>query len=201
MGDRPKKENFSKLSIRELKELLEKHQATRPVDIYSAEMATWMARKDSLVFHIDMKEGEARSAWKPSSGPVRAAKAPKAAEVAPPEPEHVVGVAPKDDVVALLPRTPAAEPVVDPAAEGQLVRLLDKMKTYGRTCEAAKDQAAFLVARQGMYQARFDLLRLVRRKKLAMPSIPAIPANPWTKPRGKGAAGHLEERRVQGQVA
>lgn len=201
MGDRPKKENFSKLSIRDLKDLLEKHQATRPVDIYSAEMATWITRKDSLVFHIDMKEGEARSAWKPSSGPARVAKAPKVVEVALPGPEPVVGVDPKDDVVALLTRTPAAESVVDQAAEGQLVRLLDKMKTYGRTCETATDQAAFLVARQGMYQARFDLLRLVRRKKLSMPSIPAIPANPWAKPRGKGAARQSEELRVQGQVA
>jgi hypothetical protein len=197
MADRPKKENFSKLSIRELRDLLEKHQATRPVDIYSPEMATWMARKDGLVYNIEVKEGEARSAWKPSSGPVRAAKAPRAADVARPEPGPV-DVLPGGDVVDT--RTPVVEPA-DKAAEVQLARLLDKMKTYGRTCESAADQAAFLVARQGMYQARFDLLRLVRRKKLSMPIIPAIPANPWTKPRAKSAERQNEETRVQSQVA
>lgn len=198
MGDRSKKENFAKLPIRELKELLEKHQASRPVDLYSAEMATWMARKDSLVFNIDLKEGEARSAWKPSRGPARAAKGPKVAKVVSPGPELVVGEVPKEDVVALLtrPAVPEAQPV-DQAAEEQLARLLDKMRTYGRTCEAAGDQAAFLVARQGMYQARFDLLRLVRRKKLSMPTIPPIPANPWTKPRRKAGPDDAAQPQVQ----
>lgn len=195
MGDRTaKKENFSKLSIGELQKLLERHQATRPNDLYSPEMSKWIERKDNLRYHLDVKIGEERMAWTNVSTSPQAAPTPRAsARRAPaavrakatPQAASAPVVELPDDPEPVVAVKPVVTPTEDKVLADRMQALVGKMQTYAHTCSVAQDPAAFRIARQGMYQAKHDIIHLVCRRKLTMPVLPEIPDNPWTTPRSR----------------
>jgi hypothetical protein len=101
------------LDLDQLRHLLVEHQAHRPIDVFVPEMKPWMARKDQLRFHIDLKEGIEARAWKDAPGPAHGwteAAAQEVGKITKVETILPTG-ATKPPVPATKPPVPATEPL------------------------------------------------------------------------------------------
>lgn len=197
MSKKSDKPDYSKFTIERLRELLQKHQAARPMgDLFSDEMKEWLDTKSKISFHLDLKVGESRTAWHPASGPSPTGHPAAGPAVAATAKIRKPSPVPPAVEPAEVPTTPVLKPLhaheqdleagttqptgkSDGEARARLEQLIGKMNTYISTCQHASSRAAFRVARQGVYQARFDILQLTRKHKLPIPTFPSIPNDPF----------------------